>query len=215
LDSLDPSDAPPSSGTSGSGTPMQRSTPDKGIADQPRRTPDRRLAQDPEDMPEAEMQESRFAAREETPMQHSRAAEGEEAEIEESPVRHIDGPHGEVWEPLLEAMRTRKRMLASFLDHGTPVGLEEGVLWVSFDNNYYEGMVGRRENLEIIQDELGRILGRPAAFRMRPAAQGQRSIDTRAPQGTTDILASNPGLGRILQDLGGQLLPGGLGGSGS
>ncbi|HET9886483.1 MAG TPA: DNA polymerase III subunit gamma/tau [bacterium] len=239
LDSLDPSDAPPSSGTTGSGTPpMQRSTPDKGIADKPRRTPDRRLAQDPDDLPEAEMRETRFAAHEESTMQQSRVAEREpslvaereqsrvaqqkesrlessdDSEIEESRVRH-DGPHGEVWEPLLVAMRTRKRMLASFLDHGTPVGLEEGVLWVSFDNNYYEGMVGRRENLEIIQDELGRILGRPAAFRMRPAAQGPRPVDTRAPQGTTDILASNPGLGRILQDLGGQLLPGGLGGSGS
>jgi len=199
LDLIDTTDGPPTSGASGSGTPpVQRSTPDKGSADKPRHAPDRRLAHDPDEMPD------------------SRIDVGEESEIEESPAVHRgDGPHAAVWEPLLLAMRARKRMLASFLDHGTPVGLEEGVLWVSFENNYYEGMVGRRENLEIIQDELGRILGKPAAFRMRPAAQGQRPSETRAPQGTPDILASNPGLGRILQDLGGQLLPGGLGGSGS
>ena len=149
-------------------------------------------------------------------MQATRVTQ-DDAVVECQPDRefHGEGSHAAVWEPLLEAMRGRKRMLASFLDHGTPVGLEEDVLWVSFENNYYEGMVGRRENLEIIQDELGRILGRPAAFRMRPAAQGQRPVETRAPQETPDILASNPGLGRILQDLGGQLLPGGLGGSGS
>lgn len=206
LDSLDtdttgsPS-AAGSSGSSGSSS-TPRSTPDKGD-EKARRAPDRRLAQDPDEMPESEMQETRVA--------HADSV----AERESDREFQSEGSHAAVWEPLLEAMRGRKRMLASFLDHGTPVGLEEGVLWVSFENNYYEGMVGRRENLEIIQDELGRILGRPAAFRMRPAAQGQRPVEVRAPQETPDILASNPGLGRILQDLGGQLLPGGLGGSGS
>ena len=89
-------------------------------------------------------------------MQATRVTQ-DDAVVECQPDRefHGEGSHAAVWEPLLEAMRGRKRMLASFLDHGTPVGLEEDVLWVSFENNYYEGMVGRRENLEIIQDELG------------------------------------------------------------
>jgi DNA polymerase-3 subunit gamma/tau len=216
LDSLDTDDLPPTAGSSGSsGTPpSSRATQDKGSAEKPRRTADRRLAHDPNDMPDSEVQESRVESRDAFRDEDS-DSENLQADGPHPQRSRAEGPHSHVWEPLLEAMRTRKRMLASFLDHGTPVGLEEGVLWVSFENNYYEGMVGRRENLEIIQDELGRILGRPAAFRMRPAAQGQRPVESRAPQGTPDILASNPGLGRILHDLGGQLLPGGLGGSGS
>jgi DNA polymerase-3 subunit gamma/tau len=230
LDSLDTGDLPSAAGSSGSsGTPpSSRATQDKGSTEKPRRTPDRRLAHDPNDIADSEMQKTRMDSRgtfhdeasNSDPDSESLQGDGSNLGTSRGDGPHPatsrgDGPHAHVWEPLLEAMRGRKRMLASFLDHGTPVGLEEGVLTVSFENNYYEGMVGRRENLEIIQDELGRILGRPAAFRMRPAAQGQRPVESRAPQGTPDILASNPGLGRILHDLGGQLLPGGLGGSGS
>ncbi len=130
----------------------------------------------------------------------------------------LDGPHTRLWSDLLLAVRGRKMMLASFLDHGRPVSADDGVLLVAFDNSYHEGIVSRRENLEMIHEELLRVSGQAVAFRVKREAAGARSATERskaAPVSSKDILGENPGLGRLLDDLGGRLLPGGLGGGGS
>jgi hypothetical protein len=127
----------------------------------------------------------------------------------------VSGEHGRLWEDLLARVRGRKRMLASFLEHGVPGGLEGETFSALFDNTYYEGMVLRRENLTVIQEELSAAAGRRLVFRARtgtipggrPATSGP-PLETRRDR-PKDLLAENPGLGRIVRELGGQILPGG------
>jgi hypothetical protein len=108
-------------------------------------------------------------------------------------------------------------MLASFLEHGAPGALDADSFSAIFDNSYYEGMVQRREHLRLIQEELAAAAGRPLAFRVRAGALpiSRRSSGARPPEeespreGPRDLLTENPGLRRIVQELGGQVLPGG------
>ncbi|MEZ5066752.1 MAG: DNA polymerase III subunit gamma/tau [bacterium] len=126
----------------------------------------------------------------------------------------VSGEAGRLWDSLLARLRTRKRMLASFLEHGAPGALDEESFCAVFDNTYYEGMVQRRENLAVIQEELESAAGRKLRFRVRtgqvPIAPGTGSADPgAAPRGPRDLLDDNPGLRRIVRDLDGQILPGG------
>ena len=123
-------------------------------------------------------------------------------------------PLGRVWESLLERVRTRKVMLASFLEHGAPHSMDDDHFTAIFDNSYHEGMVGRRENLALIREELTAIVGKELAVRVKAGSVplGSRpapSEASREESSPKDLLGDNPGLKRIIQDLGGQLLPGG------
>ncbi len=153
----------------------------------------------------------------EPPASHTIEETRQAPEVEEPQAepRAVEGPHGALWGSLLGAVRSRKMMLASFLDHGRPVSIEEDVLLVAFDNSYHEGIVNRRENLDMIHEELHRVAGKAIAFRVKREAPLVRTASERAvtaPVSTRDILGQNPGLGRLLDELGGRLLPGGLGG---
>jgi len=76
-------------------------------------------------------------------------------------------------------------------------------------------MVQRRENLTVIQEELSAAAGRKLVFRARTGAvPGGRKPASGPPREERrdrpkDLLAENPGLGRIVRELGGQILPGG------
>jgi DNA polymerase-3 subunit gamma/tau len=121
-----------------------------------------------------------------------------------------DGPAGELWPDLLRRVRGRKMMLASFLEHGAPAALDEESLTVVFDNNYYEGMVSRRENVAILREELKAATGKPLEFRARMGAvPGRRAPAEEAPRRSSgrDLLDDNPGLRRAVHDLGGHVLP--------
>jgi DNA polymerase-3 subunit gamma/tau len=122
----------------------------------------------------------------------------------------VPGRVGQVWSELLERVRGRKVMLASFLEHGAPEALEDDALVAVFDNNYYEGMVGRRENLAVIAEELSAILGQPRSLRIRMGVvPGKRvEADPQKVRGR-DLLAENPGLSRVVHELGGQVVPDG------
>jgi len=86
-----------------------------------------------------------------------------------------------------------------------------------FENTYYEGMVGRRDNLAIIHEELAMMLGKSTAFRVKlgqlPAGAAKATAahedDGTPPSQPKDLLKENPGLNRIIRELGGQLMPGG------
>jgi hypothetical protein len=122
----------------------------------------------------------------------------------------VPGRVGEVWSELLERVRVRKVMLASFLQHGSPEALEDDALVAVFDNNYYEGMVGRRENLAVISEELAAILGGPRSLRVRMGViPGKRVEEEPRKARGRDLLAENPGLSRIVHELGGQVVPDG------
>jgi len=123
------------------------------------------------------------------------------------------GPAGEMWTGLLERVKQRKVMLASFLGHGAPSSLEGGTLTAVFDNNYYEGMVNRRENLAIIHEELAVVAGQSMKFQAKlgavPARPGAGDDEDNRSRTKRDLLEENQGLRRIIHDLGGTLLPGG------
>jgi DNA polymerase-3 subunit gamma/tau len=130
----------------------------------------------------------------------------------------LDPETGRVWSALLDRVRGRKMTLASFLEHGDPEVLTAEGLCALFANSYHEGMVGRRENIAIIQEELARIVGRTVPFRVRSGAplgseRRERTPASESPPATggerRGLLQENPGLSRIIHDLGGQLLPGG------
>jgi DNA polymerase-3 subunit gamma/tau len=132
----------------------------------------------------------------------------------EDPVPDVEGRAADLWSGLLDRVKERKVMLASFLGHGAPDALEGDTLVAVFDNNYYEGMVSRRENLAIIHEELAILAGRNVTFRAKlgaipgrakPGGAGEREREG-APK---DLLAENQGLRRIVHELGGTLLPGG------
>jgi DNA polymerase-3 subunit gamma/tau len=122
-----------------------------------------------------------------------------------------------IWTGLLGRVKERKVMLASFLGHGAPLSLEEGTFTAVFDNDYYEGMVSRRENLAIIHEELAILAGKATSFRAKmgvvPAgaasAASAPAEERAARRGQKDLLEENQGLRRIMHDLGGTLLPGG------
>ena len=127
----------------------------------------------------------------------------------------LEGELGSVWRALLERVGRRKRMLGSFLAHGAPVTLDQDGLSVMFENNYHEGMVNRRENLALIRDELAAAAGRPTEFRARVGRPppGARVVaappdEAERPSDPRDLLARNPGLKRVIDELGGQVLPG-------
>jgi DNA polymerase-3 subunit gamma/tau len=127
-----------------------------------------------------------------------------------------------LWESLLTRVRGRKMMLASFLEHGAVVAVHEDELTAVFDNTYYEGMVTRRENLAIIHEELAAVAGKALRFRARlgqlPAGEGRPAAGSSGQRGgARDLLEANPGLARVIHDLGGRLLPGGgsIGGGGT
>jgi DNA polymerase-3 subunit gamma/tau len=135
-----------------------------------------------------------------------------------NPTSPAGGRSQEVWAGLLERIRGRKMMLASFLEHGAATALDEEGLTAVFDNSYYEGMVTRRENLAIIHEELASILGKGSRFRARVgpvpitgrAGAGKSSATPKEERSKAkDLLKENPGLARVIHDLGGQLLPGG------
>jgi hypothetical protein len=101
-------------------------------------------------------------------------------------------------------------MLASFLEHGAPASLDADALSVVFDNNYYEGMVSRRENVAIVREELEAVSGKPLQFRARMGAlPGRPAPVEEEPRrsGGRDLLQDNPGLRRAVNELGGQVLP--------
>jgi hypothetical protein len=125
-----------------------------------------------------------------------------------------EGELGRVWKVLVERVGKRKRMLGSFLAHGCPVGLDESGIEVLFENNYHEGMVLRRENVALIHEELSAMTGR--AFELRAkvgripgaARAGADAASRERPADPRDLLALNPGLKRVVEQLGGQILPG-------
>jgi len=122
----------------------------------------------------------------------------------------LDGPAGELWPELLRRVRTRKMMLASFLEHGAPASLDDEALTVVFDNNYYEGMVSRRENVAILREELKAITDKALDFRVKMGAVPGRPTAAQEPRRRSsgrDLLDDNPGLRRAVNDLGGQVLP--------
>jgi DNA polymerase-3 subunit gamma/tau len=120
-----------------------------------------------------------------------------------------DGPAGELWPQLLRRVRGRKMMLASFLEHGAPASLDGDALTVVFDNNYYEGMVSRRENVAILREELEAVTGKPLQFRARMGSLPGRPAPAQEEprRGGRDLLQDNPGLRRVVDELGGQVLP--------
>jgi hypothetical protein len=136
-----------------------------------------------------------------------------EPQPEPAPVPVVGGPTGEIWTGLLARVKARKVMLASFLGHGAPAAIEGETLTVAFDNNYYEGMVSRRENLAIIQEELAIIAGKNMTFHAKMGAVPERARpagdDDQPANKSKDLLEENQGLRRIIHDLGGTLLPGG------
>jgi DNA polymerase-3 subunit gamma/tau len=129
----------------------------------------------------------------------------------------------DLWKRMILRVARRKPMLGSFLEHGAPLSLEADALVAVFENNYYEGMVGRRENLLVIQEELSAAADRPLLLRAKvgvlPSGSGSSGAgpssgsgeDDPAPERpqSMDLLEANPGLKRVIHDLGGQLLPGG------
>lgn len=125
-----------------------------------------------------------------------------------------DGEIGRVWKSLVDRVGRRKRMLGSFLAHGVPVALDDASLAVMFENNYHEGMVLRRDNLALIQEELAALAGKPLELHARVgrvpgAARAAVPAPAERPSDPRDLLASNPGLKRVIEHLGGQILPGG------
>ncbi len=126
----------------------------------------------------------------------------------------------ELWKATLGRVARRKPMLGSFLEHGAPVSVDGESLHAIFENDYYEGMVLRRENLALIQEELSGASGRPLLLKAKvgalPIGAGRSASDDPEPakkqeprDQPLDLLDANPGLKRVIHDLGGQLLPGG------
>lgn len=123
----------------------------------------------------------------------------------------VEGKLADVWSQLLQRVRGRKVMLASFLERGVPEALDDEALVAVFDNNYYEGMVNRRENLAVIHEELTSLFGHRLRFKVRMGAlpAGARPATEEAPRAAArprDLLQDNPGLRRVVHDLGGQVL---------
>lgn len=130
----------------------------------------------------------------------------------------------ELWTRLCARVAKRKPMLGSFLEHGAPTSIDAEALSAVFENDYYEGMVTRRENLVVIHEELAVLCGRPTQLRAkvgalpigaRSASRGTASDDPDSASAAQkrsnprDLLDDNPGLKRAIHELGGQLLPGG------
>jgi DNA polymerase-3 subunit gamma/tau len=154
----------------------------------------------------------------------SATASGPAANGSDSPVRAstasssttVSPEDARLWTDLILRIRGRKVMLASFLEHGALQSVEENVVTAIFENTYYEGMVGRRDNLALIHEELAHMRGKGVSFRVKlgalplngskPAAESNEEARASQPK---DLLAENPGLNRIIHELGGQLLPGG------
>jgi len=129
----------------------------------------------------------------------------------EPPAPVVEGRLGDVWGQLLQRVRLRKMMLASFLERGVPETIDDEALVAVFDNNYYEGMVSRRENLAVIHEELSSLFGHALRFKVRtgPVPAGRRPVTEEAPppaRRSRDLLQDNPGLRRVVHDLGGQVL---------
>jgi DNA polymerase III subunit gamma/tau len=126
-----------------------------------------------------------------------------------------EGALGETWRTLVDRVGRRKRMLSSFLAHGLPVGLDDEGLSVVFENDYHHGMVLRRENLSLIREEMTALLGRAVELKAKvgrfPAGSRPASdpAPARRPADPRDLLTANPGLKRVIDELGGQILPGG------
>lgn len=185
------SDAPPRRGGGNPGEPRD-ATP-------PRAAPDVPAVPDP--MPEP-------------PPDFDESATAEDDAPSPSVGGEVEGELGSVWRALVDRVGRRKRSLGSFLAHGTPVSLDGDGLAVTFENNYHEGMVLRRENLALILDELSATLGRPVEFRARvgrPPAGARVALESpedERPTDARDLLEVNPGLKRVIDELGGQILPG-------
>ncbi len=137
---------------------------------------------------------------------------GEPPDDDVAPLNVPDGELGRVWKVLVERVGKRKRMLGSFLAHGSPVALGDEAIEVLFENNYHEGMVLRRENVALIHEELAGLMGRVFELRAKvgriPGARLEATARERE-RDPRDLLALNPGLKRVVEQLGGQILPGG------
>jgi DNA polymerase-3 subunit gamma/tau len=151
------------------------------------------------------------------------AAAAEEAgppdDGEDEPAAPLaSAPEGELaglGKALVGRVARRKRMLSSFLAHGCPVSLEDDGLSVVFENDYHHGMVLRRENHALICEELRAVVGRPVEMKARVGRLpgGARPVadaeGAERPADPRDLLASNPGLRRVIDQLGGHIVPGG------
>jgi DNA polymerase-3 subunit gamma/tau len=191
-------------GLGGSGGTGPRRTPDAGTAPpapRARESAPRTARPGPPRGPEPEEPRSSFADEEDEAPVATAVQPGQPA---------VPGRVGQVWAELLERVRGRKVMLASFLEHGAPEALEDDALVAVFDNNYYEGMVGRRENLAIIAEELSAIVGQPRSLRIRMGVVPGKRVEAEPRKGRgRDLLAENPGLSRVVHELGGQVVPDG------
>ena len=140
---------------------------------------------------------------------------GDSPSEEEPLVLHGEGELGALWKSLVDRVGRRKRMLSSFLAHGMPLALDEECLSVVFENDYHHGMVLRRENLSVIRDEIAAIVGRSVELKVKvgrfPAGSRPTGdpVPAKRPTDPRDLLTANPGLKRVIDDLGGQILPGG------
>ncbi|MFN8176629.1 MAG: DNA polymerase III subunit gamma/tau [bacterium] len=186
-----PSDSPPPRPAA----PRRPSEPPDRDSAPPRPPASRRASEPPEPAPPADFEDS---AEEEAPPPLGATVSGE---------------LGSLWRALLDRVGRRKRMLGSFLAHGTPVTLDDDGLHIVFENNYHEGMVLRRENLVVIREELALAAGRPLEVRARVGSPplGARGVEAPAAERRSDprdLLAVNPGLKRVIDELGGQILPG-------
>ncbi len=136
-------------------------------------------------------------------------------EDETAPPLHGEGPLGETWRSLVDRVGRRKRMLSSFLAHGLPLSLDDDGLSIVFENDYHHGMVLRRENLALIREEMSALFGRAVELKAKvgrfPAGSRPASdpAPERRPTDPRDLLTANPGLKRVIDELGGQILPGG------
>lgn len=121
------------------------------------------------------------------------------------------------WREFIEAIGGAKRSLAAFLEHGTPLELDRGIIVVGFPESdaFQREQIEHAEHRALVERTLEKLLGERVAVKTRivrggeargaagesaPAAAPEASREARAAVAArTQALLDNPGVRRAMQ----------------
>jgi DNA polymerase-3 subunit gamma/tau len=94
-----------------------------------------------------------------------------------SPPRPPEAGEGnldDLWGRILAALRSKKPVLASFLEHGMLTDVSEKVLIIAVKGSFQKVQVEKRENLDFIEQTAGEVLGRKVQIKIQALAEAPK-----------------------------------------
>jgi len=142
---------------------------------------------------------NRFISQERSENGRAKILQTEEKEITREKLE-------EVWKEIVERVKRKRMSLGSFLEFSKPIGLREGVVWLTFppQNSFLREQIETSKFKKIIEEEISAVLGVP----LRVACQGEEGLSSERSrlERVKKTSSDEMGIQKLLQTFDGEIV---------